>query len=426
MSRKVKYSIQDAHNLAENHGGQCLSAVYSWEHKLTWKCADGHIWRANFHNVNAGTWCPSCTWYFNEEKCRYVLQSVFKKPFPKSRSAISGYEIDGYCEELKIAFEYHGRQHYTHIKHFHKTDYEFNKQIKRDETVRIKCLKKGIRLIEIPYYITNSDDDLVTYIGKYFSKKPVVDWCVFYNNLSQLKKLRDLAMRQGGTLITDKYMGTKTPLTWECSKKHQWSAAPISIKHGSWCPVCANNLPKTIIDAQKVASSRNGECLSLDYKNNRTKLKWKCNKGHTWDATFDNIVTRMSWCPICSGTHKLSIKEMDLIAQNRGGKCVSTSYINNSSKLRWECSKGHEWEATPAHVKRGTWCPQCTQQVKPTIDDMQSLAKKREGACLSKIYVNAHTPLVWQCSKGHQWKSSPTNVKSGKWCKQCRKSGCRL
>ncbi|WP_373322126.1 zinc-ribbon domain-containing protein [Paraburkholderia adhaesiva] len=43
----------------------------------------------------------------------------------------------------------------------------------------------------------------------------------------------------------------------------------------------------------------------------------------------------------------------------RTGECLSERYVNNETKLRWRCAKGHEWEAVPASVIKGSWCPQC-------------------------------------------------------------------
>ena len=53
------------------------------------------------------------------------------------------------------------------------------------------------------------------------------------------------------------------------------------------------------------------------------------------------------------------LKKMGRIASEKGGKCLSPAYINASTKLRWECSEGHVWEATPNSIMRGRWCPQC-------------------------------------------------------------------
>ena len=38
---------------------------------------------------------------------------------------------------------------------------------------------------------------------------------------------------------------------------------------------------------------------------------------------------------------------------------------------------------------------------KISIEEMQEIARKRGGKCLSKKYINAHTKLEWQCANGH-------------------------
>ena len=54
---------------------------------------------------------------------------------------------------------------------------------------------------------------------------------------------------------------------------------------------------------------------------------------------------------------KLTIEEMHSFAQERGGKCLSKEYINARTKLKWQCKEGHIWETKPANVRRGKWCP---------------------------------------------------------------------
>jgi hypothetical protein len=50
---------------------------------------------------------------------------------------------------------------------------------------------------------------------------------------------------------------------------------------------------------------------------------------------------------------------MQEIATKKGGKCISDEYVNSSTKLRWECGRGHIWDAAPSDIKRGKWCPEC-------------------------------------------------------------------
>ena len=115
---------------------------------------------------------------------------------------------------------------------------------------------------------------------------------------------------------------------------------------------------------------------------------------------------------------KLTIEEMRSIAEERGGKCLSDVYVHYHRKLLWECAEGHQWEATPSNIKKGSWCPHCAQN-KGTIEEMQKIAEERGGKCLSDTYVNSRTNLLWECSEGHQWEATPYNIKKGSWCRKC-------
>src|ERR1019366_682942 len=58
------------------------------------------------------------------------------------------------------------------------------------------------------------------------------------------------------------------------------------------------------------------------------------------------------------------LERMKRLARHREGRCLSTEYINNHTKMRWRCKFGHEWEAIPNSVAphdgfRGSWCPTC-------------------------------------------------------------------
>ena len=116
---------------------------------------------------------------------------------------------------------------------------------------------------------------------------------------------------------------------------------------------------------------------------------------------------------------KLSIEQMQQIAKARGGKCLSETYVNNKHKLLWECAEGHKWEAIPQSIRQGSWCPHCAGLAKGTIKEMQQIAEARGGECLSETYVDSTTKLLWQCVKGHQWEAVSDSIKRGRWCPYC-------
>lgn len=56
---------------------------------------------------------------------------------------------------------------------------------------------------------------------------------------------------------------------------------------------------KTIEHARLAAEAHGGECLSVEYKNNKTKMQWRCSEGHEWEANANGIWLG-HWCPICA------------------------------------------------------------------------------------------------------------------------------
>ncbi|MEP7171323.1 MAG: hypothetical protein ABI855_18285, partial [Bacteroidota bacterium] len=117
----------------------------------------------------------------------------------------------------------------------------------------------------------------------------------------------------------------------------------------------------------------------------------------------------------------LDINDMRELAQMRGGKCLSREYIDQHSPLKWMCEKGHTWDSGYAIVRQGGWCVACTgnKTRKLTIEDAQQNALERGGKCLTGAYINALSPLKFQCSEGHQWVTSLKVVRKGSWCPQC-------
>jgi hypothetical protein len=61
---------------------------------------------------------------------------------------------------------------------------------------------------------------------------------------------------------------------------------------------------------------------------------------------------------------KLTIEEMQVIARNKNGYCLSNKYINSQTKLEWRCNEDHTWNTTPSAIKTGQWCPKCAKNKK--------------------------------------------------------------
>jgi hypothetical protein len=103
-----------------------------------------------------GCGCQICGNSRGENLLINILGELYGKEFCKKRADFninpetgSKLEYDCYCEELKIAVEYQGLQHYKYPNKYHKTKEEFKDQINRDNIKRKNSKEHGIKLIEI-------------------------------------------------------------------------------------------------------------------------------------------------------------------------------------------------------------------------------------------------------------------------------------
>ena len=372
---------------ARKHGGECLSIRYvNSKAHLHWKCAEGYEWTAKADHVLKGHWCPICSAGISERICRALLERMTGVRFLKARppwlkSKRGGQmEFDGYAPSLGVAFEYHGEQHYRRSAFFHRDARAFKQRQQDDEQKRRLCRRGKVTLLEVPYQVPH--EQLQTCLANLLDRANLGIICdrtpIKIIELEAWRRkdaeaLRTLASARGGTLLSDHYIDGTTKLRWRCAEGHEWQAIPNSIKRGTWCPTCgdkraamkraAMKRAHTIEHMRLLAEAKGGVCLSEDYANVKSRLRWRCARGHEWE-TQASIIIGGHWCPKCEKfrlgrKYALSLEEVQKTAKERGGECLSDSYLNSREKLRWRCSNGHIWQANANSIRRSSWCPVC-------------------------------------------------------------------
>ena len=377
-AKLVKYTIDDMQKVAKQRGGKCLSLKFSSvNNKLLWECALGHQWKASYNNIEKGKWCRECSKGLYERICRAYFEQIFNKPFPSvwnlswlvNPKSGRKLELDGYNEEIKLAFEHHGEQHYT-------TNTRYG-QSKNDLLKQRLCAENGVNLIVIPELTTRLPlKELSAFIEKELKnidiQPPVSPTSLKidlknYFSPDKMHELQKVAKEKGGKCVSQVYLGARENLFWECAKGHRWEATPDNVKRGTWCPDCVNENQKkhTIEELRALAIEREGKCHSSEYLGVSAKYRWECTRGHQWEATGDQVL-RGSWCIKCAAIERNkklgrwnTTETMREIAIQRGGKCLSENHTGANKKYLWECARGHQWEAVFHAVKRGTWCPKC-------------------------------------------------------------------
>jgi len=180
--------------------------------------------------------------------------------------------------------------------------------------------------------------------------------CAYAQQRYTIEQMQQLAAAHGGRCLSKRYVDSKTRLTWQCARGHTWRGMPDSVIQGKWCKQCYDeDRIHTLEQMQQLAASRGGRCLSERYLGVKTRLTWQCARGHTWCATPDSVL-QGAWCRQCL-IH--TIEQMQQLAASRGGRCLSERYINAATHLSWQCARGHVWRAIPNSVMQGSWCRQC-------------------------------------------------------------------
>lgn len=388
---KTKYSITDAQKKAILHGGKCLTKTFvNANQVLQWKCKFGHIFENSLAKVNFGNWCTECKkGYVGEKVTRAYFEAIFKKPFPKVRPdwlRLNGkkLELDGFSQELGIAFEHHGVHHYK-IERYSPTKQDLARRKKVDAAKSKLCKSNNVILIivpEVPRLLPL--DKLPVFLKKELRKKrilievPKIDvGAAIYGNEKEkyLNKINEVAVSKGGQLISKNVISAKQKLKFKCAKGHNFEMSSDKMLRGQWCPGCKKDLIRS----------------SLEKK---------------WLSAGDTIET------------------LKKHALNNDGTCLSGKFTGPGKKYLWQCANGHNWSAEWKRVKKGSWCGVCanraiTEKLKVSIEVFKKIADKNGGVLLSKEYGGAKSKLKFKCKNGHVFESLATNISRGHWCRYC-------
>lgn len=326
-------ALQRLAQVAESEGGRCLSRTYSGRHaSYQFVCREGHVFEKTAVNLLKGSWCRTCA--------RKHHSKLMADPDGLKRIRAVARARGGKClssDYTKLADRY-----------------------------RFRCAEG--------HEWETAGSEVVR--GAWCGLCANAEKSLTYRRPDGLQAMRDYAEQQGGACLATEYIGSRVHYPFRCEHGHEWTTLAALIFRGTWCPRCQNKgNVYDIADMRRIAKEHGGRCLSRAYQNSQTRLEWKCAQGHRWQATPGSIVAG-SWCRVCGyDGRKLGIELMRKIAAERGGRCISKTYINASTKLEWECRIGHRWLAKPNGIRSGHWCRFCAYLAMTT--DPKTIRKRR-------------------------------------------------
>jgi hypothetical protein len=444
------YTIEEMRAIAKTFGGECLSDAYKGVFEpLFWRCANGHEFQRQpalltKSNPLKRTWCPYCSGVnHSENMCRAVVEAAYGATFANVYPGdwlrnVRGrkMQLDGYCADLKLAFEYHGQQHFEVVDIFNDEESLETRQMD-DATKVALCREHGIGLVVIgPLPAAGMDlESIEAHVRSAFEQSgvhlPRVDSAALgeranYYSRSKLQELQDVAKERGGDLLSTVYKTMNTPMRWRCGCGNTWDATAGSVVYGgSWCSDCAGCTVKTIEEMRDMAAANGGKCLSTEYKSLRTALLWQCGDcGNQWRSKPSNI-QRGSWCPKCALTRRgdgARERLIEVIA-SRGGVLMSDIPEGTKDRVTIRCGAGHVWTTgAESLLYAGSWCRRCgiDEISNDCFARLKVLVASKHGS-VAGDFKNVRSRMKFTCARHHVWETIPALVLGGAWCRECQR-----
>lgn len=173
-------------------------------------------------------------------------------------------------------------------------------------------------------------------------------------------------------------------------------------------------------DVRALAESKGFLLLDDFYINSKTKMNLKCEKGHVFQKSVDNLRKKCG-CPKCQGLAKPMIEEIQEFMSQFQYTLLSEVYTNRSTKMSILCNNEHQYLASWSQFKRGQRCPYCSGNKKYELYEVKAYIEKNNYKLISTLYKGAHAKLEMICPNGHEYSCSFHNFLSGKRCSQCVK-----
>ena len=233
----------------------------------------------------------------------------------------------------------------------------------------------------------------------------------------------------------EKYVNNSTNIKHRCKKcGYVYSKPPVRhLNQKQQCPKCTQL--NVIYNMYKTPKEHYDDCVRLgidtpldDYKGNKIKLRYKCaNCGFIYKQRPDSHTHYLQGCPKCAGTMRLTMEQyierckgLGLDLPIKGEK-----YINNKTKIKHKCIKGHIYEQKPnCHLDQKQGCPYCSGVIKRTNKYYYIQQCKELNMDLPiEEYKGSNIKINHRCAKcGKVYKQAPSCHLQGQGCPYCSQS----
>lgn len=452
-THRTTYTREMLAAMAEGRGGALLSseAYRNTKQRLTWRCADGHMFVRTLGNMRGGSsgtsFCPDCskTWGLRELYLRSLFAHLLGVTFPKSRTfswlprTEGVLELDGYNDELRLGFEYQGKQHYDIDGFFVRDKDELERRRAADARKVKLCADHDVNLIVVPYSVG------WTHMQEYITGEltargvPIVDPSPFDPGVvsySRIEELQQHAAAMGGRLVSSRYRGSSEPLIWYCARLEHpaFPATPNSILSGRWCDKCADERTSaryrvSVGEVQVWANVAGGELLLSGLPSTSSEeglalgesATFRCQRCGDERQRTVRQVKGGRLCLCASNKVRIDWKKVKAALVGRQISIVGPDDIGGGrTPLELCCEQcGHEWTKPASAVVHGdAGHKSCTRGV--TIEKARAAGARSGFTLLSAEACKGSDLLQWTCAAaGHPLGLSYREMRNRRRCAQC-------
>lgn len=460
------------------------------DRKVWWQCQkfSEHEWTTTvYQRTHEKTNCPKCKPQKSLPEIRVYTELCCIYEDCRTGEKIHGVELDIWIPSLKLGIEYDGS--FWH-KDKLKKDLKKNTFFKQHEIT-------VLRLREIPLEKIDTNDILVGSAG--IEKSDINDLLQTIQRIGhtlpkQAKKYlkanefqnEDLykvyvsyfpsPFPENSRLKLDKTAeefwdyAKNSPLRpenfspfssfdawWKCpiNPEHQWRQKLTSRKLGQGCPFCPKPSSKSSDKKKVVRVSKETSFgwlfpdLAEEWEKSNTKTafevtagsgfraKWRCKKGHIWEAAVYARTLNKSGCSICAGLKPANGESLfdlypDLMPEwdYKNNNLDPKSVVPGSGKVVfWKCnaSEDHCWRAAiRSRTQKKSGCPFCSGSL-PSATNNLAIRYPKIVKYWHTGYNDGEPETYLPLSKAEVWwkcPSNPSHVYQAKICNRVRHVGC--
>jgi len=205
--------------------------------------------------------------------------------------------------------------------------------------------------------------------------------------------IRSAFENEGYLLSTNKYKNSKEKLNYKCPNDHIHTISWCNWYKGKRCPYCAGNVKPSMGFIKFEFEKENYQLLAKKYTNNTQKLEYICPNGHKHNISWASW-QKGTRCFYCSNNTKPNIDFIKYEFKKESYKLLSKIYVNAKTKLIYKCPKGHEHSITWDKWQQGRRCPYCVGRISKGEIEVRYFVKSLDVEILSNDrnqIINPHT-----------------------------------